>query len=483
MARPTRLEYTDGTSHKFWQVVSGGRTLTVTYGRIGTAGQSKTKTLATPEAAAAEAAKLVASKQKAGYAAPGRSAATATTPPRASKPGEPGPQPLFIGGEPKHELVALWQDGVDLWWGMVYPREAGDEILRAGGTLADALASDGAALERWRFDSAAEAKRAAAWAGKHIKHIKKNTLENDAAAYFAAWSRRIKKQRPCTPRLEPGPGPITLTRDTAHPYIHARPPATSFLSGRTMVPVFSLVGPLDARLGKTAGVYVNVCPQAMLTPYHEHVWEVLIQDPAKPSPIDHYFERSRGEFATLHLSMQVESLDNSVRWAVIEHTGDRHTVGWYRTTHYKNRHAAEQAIAEKIAALQGYKRVARLGPHYPKILAEIAAHHRVPNQKPATVKLRVAHAALSQSVAGFGCAPSMLALKAVRLGGTPHFVQEDWDYAPKNHCSKHPLLCIATVGRGDGPQWSDILNDGDAGAINIHAAPGDPFGTVSFSCC
>lgn len=475
MARPTRLELTDGTSHKFWQVVPSGRTLTVTYGRIGTGGQSKTKTFATPEAAVAEAAKLVASKKKAGYTAPGRSA-----PPRSAKPGKQGPQPLFISGAHSHEIVALWQDGKDLWWGMVYPREAGDEILGAGGTLSEALASQGATVERWRFDSAAEATRAAAWAAKHLK---KNSLKNDAAADFAAWSKRIKKERPCTPRLEPGPGPITLTRDTAHPYIHARPPATSFLSGRTMVPVFSLVGPLDPRLGKTAGVYVNVCPQAMLLPYAEHVWELPIQTPGRPSTVDHYFQRSGGEFTTIHLSMQVEPIDTAVRWAIIEHTGDRTTIGWYRTTHFKTRDAAEQAIAEKISALRGWQRVPKLGPHYPKILAEIAAHHRVPNQKPATVKLRVAHASLSQSVAGYGCAPSMFALKAVRLGGTPYFVQEDWDYAPKNHCSKHPLMCIATVGRGDGPQWSDVLNDGDAGAINIHAAPGDPFGTVSFSCC
>jgi len=405
---------------------------------------------------------------------------TPSKPARPGKPGKPGPQPLFIGGERSHELLAVWQDGKDLWWGMVFPREAGDEILAAGGTLAEALASDGASVERWRFATTAEATRAATWAAKHIT---KNRLENDAAADFPAWTRRLKKERPCTARLEPGPGPITLTRDRAHPYIYPRPPATSFLSGRTMVPVFSLVGPLDARLGETAGVYVNVCPQALLRPYFEHVWEVLVQDPGKNSPVDHYFQRSGGEFATIHLSMQIETIDGAVRWAVLEHNGDRHTVGWYRTTHYKNRDAAEKAIADKISALHGYQRVAKLGAHYPKILAEIAAHHRVPKQKPATVKLRVVHGPLSQSVAGFGCAPSMLALKAVRLGGTPHFVQEDWDYAPKNFSTRTPLMCIATVGCGDGPQWSDILNDGDAGAINIYAAPGDPFGSVSFSCC
>jgi predicted DNA-binding WGR domain protein len=57
----------EGTAHKFWSVAVDGCTQTVAWGRIGTAGQEQTKTFATAEEAAAETAKLVASKIKKGY--------------------------------------------------------------------------------------------------------------------------------------------------------------------------------------------------------------------------------------------------------------------------------------------------------------------------------------------------------------------------------------------------------------------------------
>jgi hypothetical protein len=57
-----------------------------------------------------------------------------------------------------------------------------------------------------------------------------------------------------------------------------------------------------------------------------------------------------------------------------------------------------------------------------------------------------------------------------------------WDFVPPNPWGWGPLLAIASIGQGDSPAWSDVLNDGDAGTINIYAAPREPFGTVSFSC-
>ena len=481
MARPTRLEYTAGSSHKFWQVVPSGNKLTVTYGRIGTGGQSKTTTFASPAAAEKQAEKLVAAKRKAGYTARGESTAAPASASRPGKPARPGQPPLVLHkGRGSGDLVGLWHDGKDLWWAEIFARDPGDELLRAGASLADAIAARGTSVERWRFASEADAVKAGKWA---VKHLTRTRVTNDPGADFPAWTKRLRRERPCTPRLEVGPGPVTLTRDSAHPYIYPRPPAVSFLSKRTMIPAFALVGPLDARLGKHTGVYVNVCPQALLDPYFEHVWEVLVQDPAKKSPVDAYFTGPGGSFATVHLSLQIETIGGAAVWALIEHNGDKSTVGWYRTTHFKTRDAAEKAYHDKLAALRNFQRVDKLGPWYARILAEITKHHRVPNQKPATVKLRVAHAAMSQSVADNPFAPSDLALDAVRIGGVPHFCQEDWDFAPKNIQSKSPLMCIVSVGRGDGPQWTAVLNDGDAGTINIYAAPGDPFGAVSFSCC
>lgn len=65
--RPRRLELVEGTSSKFWQVSVNGRELTTSWGKIGTAGQSKTKTFATAEKALREMEKLIEEKKDKGY--------------------------------------------------------------------------------------------------------------------------------------------------------------------------------------------------------------------------------------------------------------------------------------------------------------------------------------------------------------------------------------------------------------------------------
>jgi predicted DNA-binding WGR domain protein len=61
------FEFVEGTSFKFWEVSTSGNTVTVRFGRIGTNGQTQTKTLADAEAAAKHAEKLIGSKLKKGY--------------------------------------------------------------------------------------------------------------------------------------------------------------------------------------------------------------------------------------------------------------------------------------------------------------------------------------------------------------------------------------------------------------------------------
>lgn len=61
------FEYVEGTSSKFWEISVSGPDLTTRWGKIGTTGQSKTKTLANGAKAQAEADKLVESKTKEGY--------------------------------------------------------------------------------------------------------------------------------------------------------------------------------------------------------------------------------------------------------------------------------------------------------------------------------------------------------------------------------------------------------------------------------
>ena len=62
-----RFEFIGGTSAKFWEVTVVGAEVTVRYGRLGTQGQSETKTLANSAAANSHAEKLIAQKTAKGY--------------------------------------------------------------------------------------------------------------------------------------------------------------------------------------------------------------------------------------------------------------------------------------------------------------------------------------------------------------------------------------------------------------------------------
>jgi len=62
-----RFEYVEGTSSKFWEIEVSGCDYTVRFGRIGTSGQSKTKSFATEAGATGAAAELVAEKTAKGY--------------------------------------------------------------------------------------------------------------------------------------------------------------------------------------------------------------------------------------------------------------------------------------------------------------------------------------------------------------------------------------------------------------------------------
>lgn len=92
-----RFELVDGTSNKFWEIDVEGEAYTVRYGRIGTDGQTKTKTFDSEVEAQKAADKAIGQKVKKGYAQVGSpTAATAATvptppakavaPPEASKP-------------------------------------------------------------------------------------------------------------------------------------------------------------------------------------------------------------------------------------------------------------------------------------------------------------------------------------------------------------------------------------------------------------
>jgi uncharacterized protein (TIGR02996 family) len=74
------FQYSDAKSHKFWNIDVQGKRFTVTFGKVGTAGQSQTKAFASAEKAQAAADKLVREKTAKGY--------RETTPKAAASPEE-----------------------------------------------------------------------------------------------------------------------------------------------------------------------------------------------------------------------------------------------------------------------------------------------------------------------------------------------------------------------------------------------------------
>jgi DNA ligase-1 len=67
VAKPRYFEFVAGASSKFWEISQGGNAMTTRWGRIGSAGQSKTKTFADQQAAATAMAVLVEEKTDEGY--------------------------------------------------------------------------------------------------------------------------------------------------------------------------------------------------------------------------------------------------------------------------------------------------------------------------------------------------------------------------------------------------------------------------------
>jgi DNA ligase-1 len=66
-SKPRYFEFVAGTSNKFWEVSQVGNTMTTRWGRIGTAGQAKTKTFADEPSAAKAMASLIEAKTAEGY--------------------------------------------------------------------------------------------------------------------------------------------------------------------------------------------------------------------------------------------------------------------------------------------------------------------------------------------------------------------------------------------------------------------------------
>jgi uncharacterized protein (TIGR02996 family) len=86
------FEFVEGTSSKFWNITLSGKSFTVNFGRIGTAGLTQVKEFGSEEQARKEHDKLVAEKLKKGYKETTKAAAPAPAPAPTPAPA-PAPKP------------------------------------------------------------------------------------------------------------------------------------------------------------------------------------------------------------------------------------------------------------------------------------------------------------------------------------------------------------------------------------------------------
>ncbi len=141
-----RFEFEEGESNKFWEVRVEGAAQTVRYGKLGTAGQEKTKTFEDAAAAADDTQKLIAEKVKKGYAEVTGGAAPPTPPPAAV---EPPQEEQAAGGVAGFRRFAFSDDSSSKFWEIKV--EGAQHTVRYGtmGTTGQAKTKD--------FDDAAAA--------------------------------------------------------------------------------------------------------------------------------------------------------------------------------------------------------------------------------------------------------------------------------------------------------------------------------------
>lgn len=98
-----RFELVDGTSSKFWEIDVEGKSTTVRFGKIGTNGQTQTKSFPTEAKALAERDKLVREKTGKGYVEKTGTAAAAPVAAPAAAPAAPAPKKKAAAKKPPVE--------------------------------------------------------------------------------------------------------------------------------------------------------------------------------------------------------------------------------------------------------------------------------------------------------------------------------------------------------------------------------------------
>ncbi len=146
-----RFEYFGGGSEKFWEIDQAGASVTVRFGRIGTAGQTQVKDLGSDQAAGAQVAKLIAEKVKKGYVESGPAPAAAPAPAPKLAPTTPVPPPARTpaAAEPDEDTWVV----PSAWWRHAEPFRGRSPVRRISpdpgtGAAAEKSTSTTSAVDR-----------------------------------------------------------------------------------------------------------------------------------------------------------------------------------------------------------------------------------------------------------------------------------------------------------------------------------------------
>ncbi|KIG13433.1 putative cytoplasmic protein [Enhygromyxa salina] len=173
-----RLEYKDAKSHKFWELDIEGDAYTVRYGKVGTDGQTQTKTCASPAKAEAEGTKKLESKIKKGYAEVAVDTAAAAKRAEAEGPRNPALEAGIFDNPTNDEAWQVYGD-----W-LQEQHDVRGELISLDLQRAQAKGATKKQLEARIAEIEAEHRKA--WLGGLAKHLSHEGIDEVASL---VWSR------------------------------------------------------------------------------------------------------------------------------------------------------------------------------------------------------------------------------------------------------------------------------------------------------
>ncbi|HEX6361249.1 DUF4132 domain-containing protein [Actinophytocola sp.] len=142
-----RFTFESGTSHKFWSIDRDGSTVTINFGRVGTAGQTQVKDLVSATEAEAHVAKLVTQKLKKGYEEDPSDAASvapvaASAVSAGASPAPITPSPAAVGPSPAAVADTAIADGATAGATTAADAASATEATAATGATTSATTTD-----------------------------------------------------------------------------------------------------------------------------------------------------------------------------------------------------------------------------------------------------------------------------------------------------------------------------------------------------